>query len=135
MKSAPVVTPSLQGSRRGPFRLCLALLATAAVTVLKGALTTSTGSGMAYPDWPLSDGQVMPASSYTTLPGFFEHFHRVAASATGLLALGLALWLHFGRLGSPRARAMRCARSTSATTTSPSCSTPAARPASRKARC
>jgi|694.fasta_scaffold72930_2 heme A synthase len=105
MKSAPVVTPSLQGSRRGPFRLCLALLATAAVTVLKGALTTSTGSGMAYPDWPLSDGQVMPASSYTTLPGFFEHFHRVAASATGLLALGLALWLHFGRLGSPRARA------------------------------
>ncbi|MBM3973715.1 MAG: hypothetical protein FJ301_06395 [Planctomycetes bacterium] len=105
MTSAPATPPSSLGSCRGPFRLCLALLVTAAITVLKGALTTSTGSGMAYPDWPLSDGQVMPASSYTTLPGFFEHFHRVAASATGLLALALALWLHFGRLGSPRARA------------------------------
>lgn len=105
MTSAPAIPPSTAGSCRGPFRLCLALLVTAAITVLKGALTTSTGSGMAYPDWPLSDGQVMPESSYTTLPGFFEHFHRVAASATGLLALALALWLHFGRLGSPRARA------------------------------
>lgn len=105
MTIAPAIPPSPAGSCRGPFRLCLALLVTAAITVLKGALTTSTGSGMAYPDWPLSDGQVMPESSYTTLPGFFEHFHRVAASATGLLALGLALWLHFGRLGSPRARA------------------------------
>jgi len=105
MTSALAIPPSSAGSCRGPFRLCLALLVTAAITVLKGALTTSTGSGMAYPDWPLSDGQVMPESSYTTLPGFFEHFHRVAASATGLLALALALWLHFGRLGSPRARA------------------------------
>ena len=105
MTTAPAALSPLSGSRRGPFRLCLALLATAAVTVLKGALTTSTGSGMAYPDWPLSDGQVMPASSYTTLPGFFEHFHRVAASATGLLALALALWLHFGRIGALRARA------------------------------
>lgn len=105
MTHAPANPPTTPGSCRGPFRLCVALLATAAVTVLKGALTTSTGSGMAYPDWPLSDGQVMPESSYTTLPGFFEHFHRVAASATGLLALALALWLHFGRLGSPRARA------------------------------
>ncbi len=105
MTSAPAIPPSTAGSCRGPFRLCLALLVTAAITVLKGALTTSTGSGMAYPDWPLSDGQVMPESSYTTLAGFFEHFHRVAASATGLLALALALWLHFGRRGSPRARA------------------------------
>src|SRR5690606_12794352 len=55
--------------------------------------------GMAYPDWPLSDGQVMPESSYTTVPGFLEHFHRLFASSTGLLALTLWLWLHLGRKG------------------------------------
>jgi len=83
-------------SLRGPFRLAIGVLVAMSATVLKGALTTSTGSGMAYADWPLSDGQVMPESSYTTLPGFFEHFHRLAAAATGLLALALALWLQFG---------------------------------------
>lgn len=67
-----------------------------AATVLKGALTTSAGSGMAYADWPLSDGQVMPESSYTTLPGFLGDFHRLAAASTGLLALALAVWLQFG---------------------------------------
>lgn len=83
-------------SLRGPFRLAVGVLVAMAATVLKGALTTSTGSGMAYADWPLSDGQLMPESSYTTLPGFFEHFHRLAAASTGLLALALALWLQFG---------------------------------------
>ena len=83
-------------SLRGPFRLAIGVLVAMSATVLKGALTTSTGSGMAYADWPLSDGQVMPESSYTTLPGFFEHFHRVAAASTGLLALALAVWLQFG---------------------------------------
>ena len=52
---------------RGPLRLAVALLVAITVTILWGALTTSTGSGMAYADWPLSDGQVMPESSYCLL--------------------------------------------------------------------
>lgn len=88
----------------GPFRLSVAILLFVVVTILKGALTTSTGSGLAYLDWPLSDGQLMPESSYTTLPGFFEHFHRVVGAVTGLLALCLACWLQFWRLGTPVAR-------------------------------
>ena len=92
-------------SPRGPFRLAIAVtVMTAFVTISFGAMTTSTGSGLAYPDWPLSDGQVMPESSYTTLPGFLEHFHRLFASLTGLLALALWLWLYFGRLGTVAAR-------------------------------
>lgn len=99
------VAPStLNAPWPGPFRLCLWVLVFATLTILKGALTTSTGSGMAFPDWPLSDGEVMPERSYRTLPGFFEHFHRLAAATTGLLALALALWLQFGRRGSALAK-------------------------------
>lgn len=102
--STSLAVPTAAASSRGPFRLAVAMLVVTTVTILKGALTTSTGSGMAYPDWPLSDGQVMPESSYTTLPGFFEHFHRLAASSAGLMALALALWLHFGRVGTAMVR-------------------------------
>jgi heme A synthase len=81
---------------RGPFRLTIALLVVATLTILKGAMTTSTGSGLAYLDYhfvPLSNGELLPESSYTTVPGFLEHFHRLTASAAGLLALVLAIWL------------------------------------------
>ena len=81
---------------RGPFRLAVVMLIVTTFTILWGALTTSTGSGMAYADWPLSDGQLMPESSYTELPGFFEHFHRLSASSAGLIALGLWIWLLAG---------------------------------------
>lgn len=81
---------------RGPFRLAVVMLIVTTFTILWGALTTSTGSGMAYADWPLSDGQLMPESSYTELPGFFEHFHRLIASSAGLIALGLWIWLLVG---------------------------------------
>lgn len=80
-------------STRGPFRLAVAMLVVTTITILKGAMTTSTGSGLAYPDWPLSDGELMPASSYTTIPGFLEHFHRLFAASAGLIALALAIWL------------------------------------------
>lgn len=86
-------------SLRGPFRLAVAMLVVTTITILKGAMTTSTGSGLAFRDWPLSDGQLMPASSYTTLPGFFEHFHRLFGALAGALTLSLAVWLHSRRLG------------------------------------
>lgn len=93
------------GSTKGPFRLALAMVIVTTVTILWGALTTSTGSGLAFADWPMSDGELMPERSYTTLPGFFEHFHRVFAGLAGLLSLSLALWLHFKQLGDKKARA------------------------------
>lgn len=95
------------GSTRGPFRLAIAMLVVTTFTILKGAMTTSTNSGMAYPDWPLSNGQVMPESSYTTIPGFLEHFHRLFATSAGLIALALAVWLTGARVGDRGTR--RCA--------------------------
>lgn len=54
-----------------------------------GGLVTSTGSGLAVPDWPLSFGQVFPPMVGGVL---FEHGHRLAASSVGALMLVLALW-------------------------------------------
>ncbi len=60
------------------------------VLVFIGGLVTSTDSGLAVPDWPLSYGQVFPP-----MPGgvFYEHSHRLAAATVGLLTVVLAVWL------------------------------------------
>ena len=55
-----------------------------------GGLVTSTGSGLAVPDWPLSFGQVFPRMTGGVL---FEHGHRLAASTVGVLTVILAVWL------------------------------------------
>jgi heme a synthase len=96
-----VVAPT---SLRGPFRLAIGMLVVVILTILMGAMTTSTGSGLAFLDWPLSDGQIMPERSYRTLPGFFEHFHRLLGATAGALSLSLTVWLQVGRLGSTSVR-------------------------------
>ncbi len=58
--------------------------------LLAGGMVTSTGSGLAVPDWPLSFGQVMPPMQGGVL---YEHGHRMVASAVGLLIVVEALWL------------------------------------------
>ncbi|HTY58392.1 MAG TPA: COX15/CtaA family protein [Bacteroidota bacterium] len=68
-------------------------LLTACVTfclVIAGGLVTSTGSGLAVPDWPLSYGQVMPPMVGGIL---YEHGHRMVATFVGLLTTILAVWL------------------------------------------
>lgn len=51
---------------------------------------TSTDSGLAVPDWPLSYGSFFPPM----VGGIrFEHTHRVIASLVGLLTLVLTVWI------------------------------------------
>lgn len=78
---------------RGPFRLAAAMVATTVLLISFGAMVTSTGSGMAFVDWPLSDGELMPTRALTTLDAFLEHFHRVIGAAVGLMILGLTVWV------------------------------------------
>src|SRR6059036_568371 len=73
---------------RGIHRLAVVTAATTGVLLFVGGLVTSTGSGLAVPDWPLSFGQVFPPMVGGVL---FEHGHRLAASAVGCLTLALAL--------------------------------------------
>jgi heme a synthase len=72
------------------------------VLVWMGGLVTSHGAGLAVPDWPNTYGYNMfffPPSKW--IGGiFFEHSHRLVASAVGFLTMILALWL-FGRNSRP----------------------------------
>lgn len=58
--------------------------------IIAGGMVTSTGSGLAVPDWPLSYGQVMPPMVGGI---FYEHGHRMIATFVGLLTVILAVWL------------------------------------------
>ena len=53
-----------------------------------GSLVTSTGSGLAVPDWPLSYGMLFPPMVGGIL---YEHGHRMAAAVVGLLVVVQAL--------------------------------------------
>jgi heme A synthase len=59
------------------------------LVLLAGASVTSTGSGLAVPDWPLSYGQLFPPMVGGVL---FEHGHRMIAGVVALLLFGLAFW-------------------------------------------
>ena len=58
--------------------------------IFVGSLVTSTGSGLAVPDWPLSYGTLFPPMVGGIL---YEHSHRMVAAAVGLLVLVQALVL------------------------------------------
>ena len=66
--------------------------AAAIVLLVAGGMVTSTNSGMAVPDWPLSYGQWLPKMTGGV---FFEHGHRMIAAFIGLLILIMAFWTQF----------------------------------------
>jgi heme a synthase len=70
-------------------RLALFTCASTLALIFIGALVTSTESGLAVPDWPLSYGMLMPPMVGGV---FYEHGHRMAASFVGFLTLVLAFW-------------------------------------------
>ena len=56
--------------------------------IVAGGLVTSTESGLAVPDWPLSYGQFFPPM----IGGIrFEHSHRVIAMIVGLMTIAFAV--------------------------------------------
>ena len=77
----------------GLHRLAVVTAGATFVLLFVGGLVTSTGSGLAVPDWPLSFGQVFPPMVGGVL---FEHGHRLAAAMVGCLTVGLALWTVVG---------------------------------------
>lgn len=58
--------------------------------IFVGGMVTSTGSGLAVPDWPLSYGTLFPPMVGGI---FYEHGHRMAAATVGFLVLCLTIWL------------------------------------------
>lgn len=64
-------------------------VALAAFVIFAGAMVTSTGSGMAVPDWPQSFGTWTPKMDGGV---FYEHGHRMVAGTLGFLIVILAAW-------------------------------------------
>jgi cytochrome c oxidase assembly protein subunit 15 len=58
--------------------------------IFVGGLVTSTASGLAVPDWPLSFGQVFPPMVGGVL---YEHGHRLVAALVGMLTVTLVVLL------------------------------------------
>lgn len=71
------------------------LAAASLLLITAGGLVTSTGSGLAVPDWPNTYGYFMFAFPLSGMVGgiLYEHGHRLIASVVGLLTIGLAVWL------------------------------------------
>lgn len=63
---------------------CIVLL------LIAGALVTSNDAGLAVPDWPLSYGSLLPPMVGGI---FYEHGHRMIATAVGILTIVLAVML------------------------------------------
>jgi cytochrome c oxidase assembly protein subunit 15 len=63
--------------------------------IFAGAMVTSTGSGLAVPDWPTTYGQNMFTFPFSKWVGgiFYEHGHRLIASTVGFLTIIQAVWL------------------------------------------
>lgn len=66
---------------------CVALL-----PIIVGAIVTTTRAGMAFPDWPTSDGHNMFLYNWLESTGakFVEHGHRLAGSLIGLISIAFA---------------------------------------------
>lgn len=74
--------------------LCYIALGWSILVLQAGGFTTSIRAGMAFLDWPLSNGSINPPGWLTEIDKFAEHSHRLAASGLGLLCIAIAL-AHF----------------------------------------
>ena len=95
----PLMPASTTTLRNSAYQGGLSIFATAAavwvfVLVTLGAFTTTIGAGMAFLDWPLSNGSVNPEGWLTDMAMFAEHSHRLTGTVMGVFAIGLAVWLH-----------------------------------------
>lgn len=105
MPNDPVMTPP------GIHRLAVLTTVLSLLPIVLGAMTTTQDAGMAFPDWPTSDGQGMFSYPWLRLMGdmgtnresydkFLEHGHRLAGIVIGLSAIALAVAC--SRKNSPR---------------------------------
>src|ERR1043165_6588072 len=96
-----------------PHRLAVITACATVPLLFIGGLVTSKGAGLAVPDWPTSFGYNMFLYPWSKMVGniFYEHSHRLFASAVGFLTIVLAVtfwfkedrpwvrWLALGALG------------------------------------
>ena len=88
-----------------PHRIAVTTACATVPLLFIGGLVTSKGAGLAVPDWPTSFGYNMFLYPWSKMVGniFYEHSHRLFASAVGFLTIVLAVTFWF-REDRPRVR-------------------------------
>jgi cytochrome c oxidase assembly protein subunit 15 len=71
-------------------RLALATSVLMFGLIVLGSVVRTTGSGLACPDWPLCNGQLIPPMQFNVL---IEWFHRLVALLVSLMLLATTLWI------------------------------------------
>jgi heme a synthase len=93
--TSPALSPG--GASVWPHRLAVVLACATFPLLFIGGLVTSKGAGLAVPDWPTTFGYNPFLYPWSKMVGniFYEHSHRLVASAVGLLTIALTLvfWL------------------------------------------
>lgn len=82
-------------------RFAKLIVALTFLLIFIGGHTTTSGAGMAFPDWPLSHGSVNPNGWWNDLMMRLEHGHRWTAGPTGLLIGALCAWVWRSKWGVP----------------------------------
>ena len=79
---------------KGLHRFATLLAACTVLLLTAGGMVTSTGSGLAVPDWPNTYGHFMFLFPLDKMVGgiFYEHSHRMIASVVGMLTIVLVVW-------------------------------------------
>src|SRR5450432_2999015 len=85
------------------YRFSLLTAFAAFVLILIGSLVTTNGAGMAFPDWPLSNGSLNPSGWLTNLSMLLEHGHRLTAGFVATLVAVQFGWVLRVRRSLPRA--------------------------------
>lgn len=80
------------GYKPGLAWFCALPLLAATCLLYAGGVTTSIEAGMAFLDWPLSDGSLNPEGWTQDRLMRAEHSHRLLGMAVGLLAIILVFW-------------------------------------------
>jgi cytochrome c oxidase assembly protein subunit 15 len=73
------------------YRYAVAVVLVTLFLIKVGAMVTSTGSGMAFSDWPLANASWWPPDM--GLDQLLEHGHRAIGMAVGCLILALTIWI------------------------------------------
>lgn len=75
------------------FRIALATAIATLPLMIVGGHVTTEGYGMAFPDWPTSDGQNMLTYSWfhRAADKFYEHGHRLLGMLVGFLSIALVI--------------------------------------------
>jgi len=83
-RTGPAVRRRSRASNAGFTRLAAATAMVTFATLLVGTYVRATGSGLAFRDWPLMDGRLVPALGGAATSMFL---HRLVAALTSLLVL------------------------------------------------